>query len=68
MNRVVKKPEMWRSQTDGFPQDAVPVAEEQEGNAIQLLTLAKISTALSGATTLPRPRMMESCPQVFLID
>lgn len=36
-NHVVKETETWRSQADGFPQDAVVVAEDQEGNAIVLL-------------------------------
>ncbi|WP_201614568.1 SMI1/KNR4 family protein [Gulosibacter hominis] len=36
-NHVVKETETWRSQADGFPQDAVAVAEDQEGNAIVLL-------------------------------
>lgn len=34
---MVKETETWRSEADGFPQDAVPVAEDQEGNAIVLL-------------------------------
>ncbi|MFO6505314.1 SMI1/KNR4 family protein [Corynebacterium freneyi] len=36
-NHVVKETETRRSEADGFPQDAVPVAEDQEGNAIVLL-------------------------------
>ncbi|MDK8345607.1 SMI1/KNR4 family protein [Brevibacterium sp. UMB1308A] len=36
-DHVVKVTETWRSEADGFPQDAVPVAEDQEGNAIVLL-------------------------------
>ena len=34
---MVKETETWRSQADGFPQDAIVVAEDQEGNAIVLL-------------------------------
>ena len=36
-DHVVKETETWRSEADGFPQGAVPVAEDQEGNAIVLL-------------------------------
>lgn len=36
-DHVVKETETWRSEADGFPQNAVPVAEDQEGNAIVLL-------------------------------
>ncbi|MBM7815691.1 hypothetical protein JOE56_000385 [Brevibacterium paucivorans] len=30
-DHVVKETETWRSEADGFPQNAVPVAEDQEG-------------------------------------
>ena len=37
-NHVVKETERRRSWADGFPQDAIVVAEDQEGNAIVLLS------------------------------
>ena len=36
-DHVVKETETWRSEADGFQQNAVPVAEDQEGNANVLL-------------------------------
>lgn len=55
-NHVVKETETWRSQVDGFPQDAVLIAKGRR--ATRLFSYPATSASTSGAATcgkLSRP-------------